>query len=1089
MYVLTGTPIVVGSDSFTVWGAGSTTTGTQAYTITINSDPTITPTTLPNWTAGSPYSQTISDIGGTPSETYSLVAGTMPPGLGVWPSTGLLNGTPTTTGIYSFTLDSVDAARVTATQGYVVTINPEPTLTPAVLPNWTVSRSYSQTISDIGGTPAETYSLASGALPTNLTLHPGTGVLSGTPSASGVYSFTLSSIDAADATATQSYNVTINPWPTITPAVLPNWTVSRSYSQTISDIGGTPSESYGVLSGTVPTGLSLNASTGILSGTPTATGVYSFTLSSIDAAGASASQGYTVTINPWPTITPTILPAGTLSLSYSQTISDIGGTNPETYALASGLLPPGVALTASTGILSGTPTTTGTYTFTITSTDAAGATASQEYTVPVGLPAVDASTGDGLGNDKYNTFQVPIGEAMVFPGTGAVSVAQPLDFDLSSGTNVGDPSLVYDSGAVDVRPLIQIQLATNPAYGVPTAIALDLIWNGTNEGTTFTPSGGTAGATYLLAVQGPHGTASGEYPWDVSVTVDYTSLTQTFVPSGQTPVVAEDNSPFGAGWGLSGVDHLLLTDGGVLWMTGSGAGQFYTESASTTSTTTFANPYDFGTLVETGTGSTATFEYTAPDGNQTHFLETNSSTLLFEQASVVDPHGLTTADDYNSSDELTQVVAADGVTTTLGYSGGDLTTIVEPGTHSLSLQYDGSNDLTLLTDEDGNTRTFSYDGNHHLTQDQWSPYHTTFGYASSDGLLTEVNQGAGITWGVTAQAGQGLQTSPALYAADDDAVISDGAGDATLYEINSVGEETFQQAPDGGTQTWGVNVNGLTTLYLDDNGLSTAYQYSGGSLAGEEDPDGNATSYQYNILQEVTEEIDVPAGGREATTTSFYDSAGDLTTQITDPGTGAAATTVNAYTSTGLLTLSTDPDGNETTYSYDSHFQLTFMEEYDSGSNEVNHASYTYDSNGNPVDTITADGTTVDSYDKRNQLTAEVVYDANGVTVASSSSTGYLASGLVSQTLDGDGNKTTSTYNSAGLATVQEMLDSGSNVISSTGFAYNAAGEVSTQTDGDGNVTTYGYDGDGNFTAQIMTDASSVTVYKSYSYLNFRSFF
>ena len=166
------------------------------------------------------------------------------------------------------------------------------------------------------------------------------------------------------------------------------------------------------------------------------------------------------------------------------------------------------------------------------------------------------------------------------------------------------------------------------------------------------------------------------------------------------------------------------------------------------------------------------------------------------------------------------------------------------------------------------------------------PLQHQFDYNASTGLLTEVNQGLGVTYGIEAQAGQGMETSAADYGSQDVAVITDALGDATTYQVNQVGIETFQESPLGAIQSWDVNSAGETILYIDENGLSTSYGYDNfGDMTEEVDPDGSTTSYTYDATcHEVTLEIDDPADRRLSTTTNGYDeSNGEITASITDP--------------------------------------------------------------------------------------------------------------------------------------------------------------------------------------------------------------
>ena len=333
-----------------------------------------------------------------------------------------------------------------------------------------------------------------------------------------------------------------------------------------------------------------------------------------------------------------------------------------------------------------------------------------------------------------------------------------------------------------------------------------------------------------------------------------------------------------------------------------------------------------------------------------------------------------------------------------------------------------------------------------------------------------------------------METSAADYGSQDVAVITDALGDATTYQVNQVGIETFQESPLGAIQSWDVNSAGETTLYVDENGLSTSYGYDNfGDMTEEVDPDGSTTSYTYDATcHEVTLEIDDPADGRLSTTTNGYDeSNGEITASITDPGTSASATTIYEW-SGGVMTEMIDPDGNYTIDEYDGYNRLTLADEYNSSSTLVNYQSYTYDAIGNPSVTYTADSRTTDLYNDQGQLTSELVYDVGtlSTTMVSSSDTTYLASGLVATSTDGDGNVTSNTYDQVGRLTDVEVLDASTSVISNVTSEYDLASRMTLQIDAVSTTTSYGYDADGNTTFQETLDASHNPVAESRSGYN-----
>lgn len=168
---------------------------------------------------------------------------------------------------------------------------------------------------------------------------------------------------------------------TISPASLPAATAGTTYSQALSAAGGTAPYTFAVTTGALPAGLGLS-SAGVLSGTPTASGSFGFTVTATDSRNASPATGnraYTLVVAVPALILPaTTLPGGASGQAYSATINQAtGGVAPYTYAVSAGALPDGIRLDSATGVLSGTPTVVGDYAFTLTVTDSTTGTAGQ----------------------------------------------------------------------------------------------------------------------------------------------------------------------------------------------------------------------------------------------------------------------------------------------------------------------------------------------------------------------------------------------------------------------------------------------------------------------------------------------------------------------------------------------------------------------------------------------------------------------------------------------------------------------------------------------------------------------------------------
>ena len=290
-----------------------TTTGSYSATYTLSSSAnwsalvatfvgsavSMTTTTLPNATQNGSYSSTLAAAGGTPPYTWSITSGTLPAGLSLDPSSGVISGTPTSTGTSSFIAQVTDTNSLTDTKSLSLTVVAPPTVTTASLPGGTQNAAYSATLAATGGIPPYTWSITSGALPTGLSLSSSTGAISGTPTAAGTSSFTVqvSDVHAASATQALSLIVAAPSSPSITTSSLPAGTQNATYSATLAATGGTTPYTWSVTSGTLPAGLALAPSTGVISGTPTAAGTTNFTVKVTDANSQAATKVLNLTIN------------------------------------------------------------------------------------------------------------------------------------------------------------------------------------------------------------------------------------------------------------------------------------------------------------------------------------------------------------------------------------------------------------------------------------------------------------------------------------------------------------------------------------------------------------------------------------------------------------------------------------------------------------------------------------------------------------------------------------------------------------------------------------------------------------------------
>lgn len=389
--VLSGSATATGSSTFTVSatnGVGSPAT-TNPITIavaTADVAPTFTNDTPPAGAVGAAYSYTFT-ASGSPASTFTTSSGSLPAGLAL-SSAGVLSGTPTATASTTFTVTATNPAGSATTDPITVTVTPangSPVITAATPPGAaTVGKAYSYAFAATG-TPAPTFAVLAGTLPPGISLS-AAGALSGTPTVDGTFSFSISATNdrGSDSTGQLTIVVAKAPAKPVFTASKPPTTATTGASYAYTFVAsGTPTPSYGVASGALPPGLSLNAGTGELAGSPTTAGSFSFTVSATNAAGTVNTSKITVKVSV-PPVSPVITsgpPPATakVNTAYSFAFTATGQPAP-LFSVASGALPAGLKL-STTGVLAGTPSKVATYTFSVKATNAAGTATSEVFTI------------------------------------------------------------------------------------------------------------------------------------------------------------------------------------------------------------------------------------------------------------------------------------------------------------------------------------------------------------------------------------------------------------------------------------------------------------------------------------------------------------------------------------------------------------------------------------------------------------------------------------------------------------------------------------------------------------------------------------
>jgi hypothetical protein len=250
-----------------------------------------------------------------------------------------------------------------------------------------------------GGAGPYAWQVTGGALPAGLTLNPNSGLLAGTPADTGSFSFTVRVTDAQSRKADKAMTVTVLPPPLVFATnSVPNSQQGSSFNYQLAATGGKPPYAWAVVAGALPAGLSLSAASGIISGTPTVAGSFNFTIEVKDSESRSIRKALSLTVAPSPlSIETATLIEAIKGSAFSYQPGAAGGRPPYTWLVASGALPAGLSINASTGLISGTPSASGTFAAAITVRDQDGRSATGTAQIKV----IDPATVPHITKVKY----------------------------------------------------------------------------------------------------------------------------------------------------------------------------------------------------------------------------------------------------------------------------------------------------------------------------------------------------------------------------------------------------------------------------------------------------------------------------------------------------------------------------------------------------------------------------------------------------------------------------------------------------------------------------------------------------------------
>ena len=620
--VISGTPTTVtAAANYVVTATNAGGSGTFTVNITINPKaPVITYNTPNVYTTGVPITLLSPNTSGGGAVASYAISPALPAGLSIDPVTGIISGTPT--GTATIATYTVTATNVTGsgTFGISITVNPpKPVIT------------YSTPQTYVVGTPITTLSVANSggpitsfsvlpALPAGLSLNTSTGDITGTPTAQSTATNYVVTATNAGGNGTFTISITVNPIPplitytnndvyVVGTAITPNLTPNAS--------GGGPVASYSAP--TLPAGLSINASTGVISGTPTAVSPPTGYTVTATNQGGTGTFTITITVNnpPVPNFTYTNPAAITYGGSVSVTPANSGGIPTSCTISPTGT---GVVVSA-TGVVSGTPNAAGTTVYTITPSNAGGAGPGATVTITVNqkaltvtantqtkvygaaLPTLTFTYSGFIAGESAANLTTPASASTTATASSAVGA-----YPITVGGAV-DPNYTYTyvaSTLTITKAALTVKAnAQTKSYGTAFAFAgTEFTTTGLQAGdavtsATLTSPGAAAiatvaGSPYTISISGAVGTGLSNY------TITYT--TNTFTVNKIPLIITANNQTKVYGNTFTFTGNEFTVGDGQLANSDNVTGATITSTGSAATATVPGSPYPIVISNATGTG-------------------------------------------------------------------------------------------------------------------------------------------------------------------------------------------------------------------------------------------------------------------------------------------------------------------------------------------------------------------------------------------------------------------------------------------------------------------------------------------------------
>ena len=402
---ITGTPSHSGAFAFTITAANLSGSVAHDFTGTVDESPQWTDVVLGQMVVGTLFADSVL-AAGIPNPTYSLTDGALPSGLSLNATSGSVTGTPSTPGgAFDFTVRAANGIGDATSHQFTGYVFEAPAWIDVTLGQVVVGTSFADGVS-ASGVMAPTYSVSVGALPIGLWLNATTGAITGLPSASGTFTFTVAASNVSGVVE-QAFVGSVYQSPVWSDVVLAEMLVGAAFDDDV-NAAGLPAPTYSVMARALPTGLTLNAATGAITGTPSAPGGdFDVTLRASNSLG-HVEYRFVGTVYQAPTWIDVTLATMTIGESFADGLAAAAIPAP-TYSVTAGSLPAGLSLNVVTGAIAGIVAAPGgAFNFTVTATNAKGSV-SHQFVGSMSLYGFVAMTPARLLDTRDGAVKYPAG--------------------------------------------------------------------------------------------------------------------------------------------------------------------------------------------------------------------------------------------------------------------------------------------------------------------------------------------------------------------------------------------------------------------------------------------------------------------------------------------------------------------------------------------------------------------------------------------------------------------------------------------------------------------------------------------------------